>query len=488
MIQNHLEDLVYKESGLNYMLKHNETLSLCEMLKTLSRVDKEPLIKCVIAYLRKKGNKIVQQERKKSGHYVIRDLINLKDKFDEILRKSFCNDTNLGRAVCTEYENIIKSMSMSASFLSVFIDRELKNILNERIDVDLPETFDKALGIFDLINGKYDFEEVFENHLRKRLLRDKTSIELEKKLIEKLETRCSSSAIRKLKGILKDFEESSLDNDEVISYSEKNQNIDLSVTVLNSSLWPKSKFFCKPALPKNVLKSFRVFKNYYTQKHPGRKLKLSSDRGTAEVRFILNSENSEDKVLLVNSLQMVVMLLFNHHEKMNWKQIVSESKIPFELLKIVLASLTSPLVVNNVERPNVLKSLRGTKQATENDLFYVNEKFTNKLERVKIPMVLPPLNKFKKDQKPELNKRKENEIDYAIMCIMRVKKKVKHQILMAELFEKLAEKFKPDVKMIKGRIEHLIDTGKIRRDYNDRSTYVHVSDALEWKPSNYVFD
>ena len=104
----------------------------------------------------------------------------------------------------------------------------------------------------------------------------------------------------------------------------KSQSIDLSVTVLTSSSWPTI-HLCKPILPRTLLDSFQLFNDFYTDKFQGRMLAQLSDLGEGEIKFFSLTKKSDDKVLLVNSLQMIVLMLFNQQHEMTPKQIENET-------------------------------------------------------------------------------------------------------------------------------------------------------------------
>ena len=166
----------------------------------------------------------------------------------------------------------------------------------------------------------------------------------------------------------------------------KSQSIDLSVTILTSSSWPII-HLCKPILPRTLFDSFQLFSDFYTIKFPGRRLAQLNDLGEGEIKFLSLTKKSDDKVLLVNSLQMIVLMLFNQQHEMTPKQIENETKIPFWVLTVVFESLTKPLASSN--RSSVLKYLSGFKNVLESDTFSVNDNFTHQRKRVKIPLNLP---------------------------------------------------------------------------------------------------
>ena len=476
LIEKHLDEIVSSESGADYMLSKDLNDQLGSMYSTLSRVDGglQPLIGCVKTYLYREGTAIMKEDDKKQASSVIQNLIKLKDRLDGFVTNCFKSDNNFNKAVNTMYEKVINEFTTAAPFLSIYIDMELRKVSKENSDVDLSDTFDKALTVFDYMNDKDYFEKMFKGHLSKRLTADKTSIDHEKKLIEKLKIRCGTSMTRVFEGMLKDLEVSAGVNEEFRSNHKRSGKIDLSVTVLTSSLWPKQDL-CKPILPRTLLDSFQLFDNFYTRKFQGRKLTQLNDRGEGEVNFFSLTKKSNDKVLVVNSLQMIVLMLFNQQLEMTTKQIEAETKIPLKLLTIVLKSLTKPLTSKG---SNVLKSLSGSKNILESDSFSVNEQFTHQRKRVKIPISMPKLGETKKGrqgQKKKIDQDRKFEIDAAVVRIMKGKKKAKHQILIAAIIEQLSHRFKPDVKVLKGRIEYLIEQKYLERDTSDRSTYKYLA-------------
>ena len=476
LIENHLDEIISSESGVNHMLSRDMIDHLTSMYSTLSRVDEglQPLIECVKTYLYREGTAIMKEDDKKQASLVIQNLIKLKDRLDGFLCNCFKSDKNFNKAVNAEYEKVINEFPTTAPFLSIYIDMELRKVSKESSDVDLSDTFDKALTIFDFMNDKDYFEKMFKGHLSKRLTADKTSIDHEKKLIEKLKIRCGTSMTRVFEGMLKDLEVSAGVNEEFRSNNKKSGGVDLSVTVLTSSLWPKQDL-CKPTLPRTLLDSFQLFDDFYTRKFQGRKLTQLSDRGDGEVTFFSLTEKSNDKVLVVNSLQMIVLMLFNQQQKMTTKQIETETKIPLKLLIIVLKSLTKPLTTKG---SNLLKNLTGSKNVLESDTFLVNDQFTHQRKRVKIPISMPKRGETKADrlkEKKKVDQDRKFEIDAAVVRIMKGKKKAKHQILIGEVLEQLSHRFKPDVKILKGRIEYLIEKKYLERDTSDRSTYRYLA-------------
>jgi len=88
----------------------------------------------------------------------------------------------------------------------------------------------------------------------------------------------------------------------------------------------------------------------------------------------------------------------------------------------------------------------------------------------------PP--KMLKDQQEEEEKakkaRRNYQIDGAVVRIMKARKTMKHNDLVAEVITQLSSRFRPQSQDIKRRIEQLIDQAYLER-LEDRGTYKYLA-------------
>lgn len=107
----------------------------------------------------------------------------------------------------------------------------------------------------------------------------------------------------------------------------------------------------------------------------------------------------------------------------------------------------------------------------------MNDSFTSKLYRVKIQSVAA-----KGESEPERNETRskvdedrKHEIEAAIVRIMKARKKLSHNVLVAEVTNQLRSRFYPSPVVIKKRIEGLIEREYLARTPEDRREYTYVA-------------
>ncbi|WJX57187.1 hypothetical protein P8452_42772 [Trifolium repens] len=180
------------------------------------------------------------------------------------------------------------------------------------------------------------------------------------------------------------------------SYSELVDGPTLNVTVQTTGFWPtQSSVTCN--LPDEILALCEKFRSYYLGSHTGRRLKLSwqTKMGTADLKATFRKA----------------------------------TEIPTSDLKRCLQSLAS------VKGRNVLRKEPMSKDVSEDDVFFVNDKFSSKLYKVKIGTFVAA-----KESEPEkletqqkVEEHRKPQIDATIVRIMESRKQLDHNHLIAEV-------------------------------------------------------
>jgi cullin 1 len=111
-----------------------------------------------------------------------------------------------------------------------------------------------------------------------------------------------------------------------------------------------------------------------------------------------------------------------------------------------------------------------TSKITDKDSFTVNKKFKSPNKKVKIPMASLDANANTK----KVEEDRSITIDAALVRIMKSRKTLDHQTLIAEVLSQL-HFFKPNAKQIKKRIESLLEREYLERSEDNPGHYNYLA-------------
>jgi cullin 1 len=144
-------------------------------------------------------------------------------------------------------------------------------------------------------------------------------------------------------------------------------------------------------------------------------------------------------------------------------EIVAKLQLDEKFTKKVLHSLSCG-------KYKVLKKEPKSKKISQGDTFCANVKFSSKSRKIRIPMAsLTPSHNPKKVEEDRTV-----AIEAAIVRIMKARKEMKHNQLIAEVLNQL-HFFRPQPKSVKRRIEHLIDREYLERDEDQSNVYRYLA-------------
>lgn len=477
MIANHMQRLVHMEnSGLVSMLVDDKYDDLGRMYNLFRRVPAGlPTIRDVMTtHLRETGKQLVTDpEKLKDPVEFVQCLLDEKDKYDKIISEAFSNDKTFQNALNSSFEYFINLNARSPEFISLFVDDKLRKGLKGVNEEDVEVVLDKVMMLFRYLQEKDVFEKYYKQHLAKRLLSGKTvSDDAERSLIVKLKTECGYQFTSKLEGMFTDMK-TSRDTMQgftamLAASSEGNEGPTLAVQVLTTGSWP-TQTGARCNLPKEILAVCDKFKAYYLSTHTGRRLTWQTNMGTADLKATFGKGQKHE--LNVSTYQMCILILFNSAERLSYKDIEEATDIPAPDLKRCLQSLAC------VKGRNVLSKEPMSKDIGEEDDFYFNEKFSSKFYKVKIGTVAAQ--KETEPEKQETRQRVEEDrkpqIEAAIVRIMKARRVLDHNNIVAEVTKQLQSRFLPNPAVIKKRIESLIEREFLERDKTDRKLYRYLA-------------
>ncbi|KAG9159786.1 hypothetical protein Leryth_007796 [Lithospermum erythrorhizon] len=475
MVQGHMHSLVCMDnSGLVNMIVDDKYEDLTRMYKLFKRVANGlDLIRDVMtSHIRETGKQLVTDpEKLKDPVEFVQRLLDEKDKLDRIINLAFNNDKTFQNALNSSFEYFINLNPRSPEFISLFVDEKLRKGLKGVSEEDLENLLDKVMMLFRYLQEKDVFEKYYKQHLAKRLLSGKTMPDdAERSLIVKLKTECGYQFTSKLEGMFTDMRTSrdTMQGFYAAMGAEIADGPTLTVQVLTTGSWPT-----QPSpncnLPLDILGVCEKFKTYYLGTHTGRRLSWQINMGTADLKATFG--NGQKHELNVSTYQMCVLMLFNNADSWTYKDIEQATEIPASDLKRSLQSLAC------VKGKNVLRKEPMSKDIDENDIFFFNGKFSSKFYKVKIGTVVAQ--KESEPEKQETRQRVEEDrkpqIEAAIVRVMKSRRTLDHNNVVAEVTKQLQSRFLPNPVVIKKRIESLIEREFLERDEVDRKMYRYLA-------------
>ncbi|XP_066266185.1 cullin-3-A-like [Branchiostoma lanceolatum] len=491
LISKHMKTIVDMEnSGVVHMLKNNKTDDLACMYKLFIRVPDglKTICECVSKYLREQGKAIVTEEGQagepKNPITYVQSLLDLKERFDHFLHESFSDDKVFKQQVSSDFEYFLNLNQKSPEYLSLFIDDKLKKGVKGLTEQEIETILDKTMVLFRYLQEKDVFERYYKQHLARRLLMNKSvSDDSEKNMISKLKTECGCQFTSKLEGMFKDM---SISNSLMDDFKQHLQNtgttlsgIDLSVRVLTTGFWPTQSSSPKCNIPVQARNAFETFKRFYLVKHSGRQLTLQHHMGSADLNATFygpkkegGGSNVRKHILQVSTFQMCVLMLFNNRDKLTYEEIQSETDIPDRDLTRALQSLA----LGKAQQRVLVKEPK-VKEIEPSHQFCINDQFTSKLHRVKIQTVAAKgeSDPERKETRNRVDEDRKHEIEAAIVRIMKSRKRMQHNVLVAEVTQQLKARFLPSPVVIKKRMEGLIEREYLARAPEDRKVYTYVA-------------
>ncbi|EPZ30829.1 Cullin-domain-containing protein [Rozella allomycis CSF55] len=450
-----------------YILKNKELETLKSIYDIYNRVNLTDVLKNEFSkFIKQKGESIVCDPSKDNELVLL--LIQFHEYLVKIVSSSFQSNVSFNLATKDSFEYFINlRQNKPAELIAKFVDKLLRSKEYDETQLD------NALTLFRFVQGKDIFEGFYKKDLAKRLLLGKSaSIDVEKSVIMKLRLECGAEFTSKLEGMFKDMDISSdimASFKENRMYSEKiKASSDINVSVLSFGTWPTyPSSECK--LPKNMIESQEIFKDFYLNKYNGRKLKWENSMSTCIIKadFPLGP-----KELIVSLFQSLVILLFNENETLSLEQIQVATGIEQNELIRQVQSLCSC-------KPRILIRMKANPEDKSiefklSDKFKINEKFQTAHYRVRINTIQI---KESVQEQQETNEKviqdRQFLIDAAIVRIMKTRKSLSHTELSTTLFEML--KFPLNASNVKKRIESLIDKEYLKRDTKDPSLYHYLA-------------
>lgn len=495
LIERHMQVL---QDEFSKMLRDDRTDDMKRFFGLLSRITnglvnssetmKRFLIEVGSDLIAKHQKALQSRNALKDSIQLIQDLLKLHEKYTTIIKQCF-SDHNLFRQAMDEaFTNFVNKkvgVFNMAEILNFYVDYFLRG--QEKLSEDqLDERMDSTVRIFTYFDDKDIFYASFRKSLSKRLLSKKCNEDAERNFIAKLKQSCGDVYTKKLEGMFNDIKVSEERIQQFLDYCKslpKPLDFDVQVTVLNDLYWPLSKQ-TDLNLPKEFLSSRQVFEEYYSKSAEKRKLTWLYTNGSVVLSHPITDEKSNKKrklELTVSLVQASTLLMFNENTSYKFSDVRETLNIQEEVLKYSIFPLiytkSRILTVKSEDGKDKTKLPEGQTPSAENIqssdllvLFPLKTTGPNAIKTNKIQY--PPGQAPDKKTIPKVNEERIIKIELALVRVMKSRNTLKQQELIAEATKQLIKWFKPDPKIMKKRIENLMERGFMRRDEDDQ-TLIH---------------
>ncbi|RAL68576.1 hypothetical protein DID88_007298 [Monilinia fructigena] len=451
--------------------------SLYQLL-CLSKIQKK-LKKPFANYIKVVGSSIAMD--KERGDEMVVRLLELKRSLDIVIRDAstkmgtlhsvfemhlgqFINDRQVAKAWGTDTskvgEMIAKYMDLllrgglkavPRSLVSDAIDRDEAEKKGQSStgdeDAELDRQLEQGLELFRFIEGKDVFEAFYKRDLARRLLMARSaSQDAERNMLAKLRGECGSTFTHRLETMFKDQE---LSRDEMISYKQSLSNTNIQVN-----------------LPAEVARHIEKYDRHYKHKHGGRRLtwKHSLAHSVVKAKF-----NKGVKELLVSGFQAIVLVIFNdleHDGHLSYSDISKATGLVDGELERTLQSLACAKVRILTKHPK-------GRDVSHTDTFTINLNFSDPRYRIKINQIQMKETKAEnKEMHEKVARDRSFETQAAIVRIMKSRKTLTHQNLVAEVINSMKGRGAVEPAEIKKHIEKLLEKDYMEREEGGAYSYI----------------
>eukprot|EP01147_Barroeca_monosierra_P005538 gene5538-8920_t len=490
LLEDHVDSILSLPNGINNLidddrffdLYFNGKLEMQLLLKTVCSVPSGlPCIKNAINnHILNTGRTLLasHKDRPRSHVSLIQGIMDMRKRYNCIISLDGIEPeivSAIRESMLQGFETFINELPEAPEYLSLYMDEHFKRGVKSMGDEEGSNVFKVAIEVFRSLQDKDVFERFYKQHFARRLLLQKSaSDDAERTFLELLKAECGSNYTKKLEAMYRDWQTREVLQDrfrDATKLSKSKPQFDFRVSVLTCGSWPFTQQEAVCRLPKHLMQACKIFEKCYCSWHSGRKLMWDYTLGNAEVTGKFGQSSKKRYVFQVTTLQMVVLLQFSTNSSNSLQELHEATQIGYLQLNRTLQCLTSGKV------KLLLKTCKSNKGISSTDTYCVNEKFSSRMMKIKVPQVVTKeiaANESKEALK-QVNDERKHEIEACIVRTLKARKLLNYNDIVIEVTQQLSHRFRPSPTSIKKRLETLIDQEFIKRDDQYRTLYRYLA-------------
>jgi hypothetical protein len=396
------------------------------------------------------------------------EIVRLQEQYMHLLQHALGSHPGMMRAMKEGFEKVLSNGIVATdgngSTVTISFSELLANYCDlllrqqEKYSEDQVESvFDSIVTILGYVPDKDTFQMHARELLSKRLLAPivKSTDQQERALLMRLRQRCGAHFTAQFEGMMNDKASSVDISNRFLAYAQGESfsiPMEFSAMVLKIGIWPKFPSEDSVIVPPEMSSILALFGEFYKRELSQRLLKWSHSNSSVTLSAKFDKGSKEFQL---TAFQSWVLLLFNNRTAYSAEEMMRALGLDFDEIRRILPSFAKTRVL-----------LRKSEQPTlgQGDIFTLNTDFTSPHRKMQIPLAVPRISAANSARAQQfMEEDRKPAIDACIVRIMKSRKQISHQDLLAECHQQLSSRFCPEPRQIKLRIEDLI-----KRDYIER--------------------